>query len=68
MVLFQVKQGDVGLPVDRIYHIVDEERGTWVDAQPNETEYAGGRTFLYEQKRYPLLQVGALLQKEILKT
>ena len=65
--LFQVEQGDVALPIDGIHHIVDENSGSWSEADDGVGGH-GDRCFLYEENRYPLLTIDALLQHETLKT
>jgi|GEM_PF-4344112 len=66
-VLLQVKQGDVGFPIDRISHIVDEDRGSWFEPDVRENGH-GDRAFLFEGIRYPLLHVDFPLQPDTPKT
>ncbi|WP_432823894.1 hypothetical protein, partial [Trichloromonas sp.] len=54
--------GGVGFPADRILHIVDRQKGRFEDGK----DTAGGdndpgRAFVYEQVRYPLLDIGCIV-------
>jgi len=60
-VLLQGEMGDVGLPVDNISHIVDIDRGSWMEAEIEGENWAE-KVFLFEENRYPLLNMDALLR------
>ncbi len=57
VVVCSTEFGVVGLPVDNVLHIVDR-REDRLEGGPDMDDTGSGRTFVYEQVRYPLLDIG----------
>lgn len=53
--------GAAGLPVDKILHIVDRRKGRLKDEQAVPGSTTPSRTFVYDQVRYPLLDIGYIV-------
>ncbi|OHB33978.1 MAG: hypothetical protein A2X84_04490 [Desulfuromonadaceae bacterium GWC2_58_13] len=53
--------GVAGLPADKILHIVERRKGRLEVAQDPAGVDGSGRTFVYDQVRYPLLDIGHIV-------
>ncbi len=58
VVICSTESGVVGLPVDKVLYIVDRRKGRLEGGQDTTAGDGSGSTFVYDQVRYPLLDIG----------